>query len=278
MRIKDLATRATKLLTGNAWFVVDNGTKVEKAAFSEVVKQGIEEYSGSTLAGSAQTVKSAIDALNSKITTFPSPQNLRLRYRADIDCNNIKDEWVLGSGTNFPPNGMFWYIQSVAYITNTDGTIKIGKQIAYGYSVSNVTFERVCSNGTWSAWVKQPTRAEMDEVNSKQTFNITASTGTWPSEVTLQGSSYAQIIGNVVMIHLNLKIVSDTKKNLLIAGVLPQNMRPRLNVMGIGGDGDTDGICQPFSITTEGSISMWNTKTGTTYVQGDLTYLVNTAN
>lgn len=70
MRIKDLATRATKLLTGNALFVVDNGTKVEKVAYSEAMKQGIEEYAGSTLAGSAQTVKSAIDALNSKIVKF----------------------------------------------------------------------------------------------------------------------------------------------------------------------------------------------------------------
>lgn len=83
MRIKDLATRATKLLTGNAWFAVDNGTKVEKAAYAEVVKQGIEEYAGSTLAGSAQTVKSAIDALNSK-NIF----NLGTSIPANSDLNN----------------------------------------------------------------------------------------------------------------------------------------------------------------------------------------------
>ena len=66
MRIKDLATRATKLLTGNAYMVFDNGTKVEKVDYAELAKQIITEYNTQTLAGSAQSVKSALDALNSK--------------------------------------------------------------------------------------------------------------------------------------------------------------------------------------------------------------------
>ena len=41
-------------------------TRVEPAA---VAKYGIETYNGSTIAGSAQTVKSALDTLNSKFTT-----------------------------------------------------------------------------------------------------------------------------------------------------------------------------------------------------------------
>lgn len=65
MRIKDLATRATKLLTGNAYMVFDNGTKVEKVNYAELAKQIITEYNTQTLAGSAQSVKSALDALNS---------------------------------------------------------------------------------------------------------------------------------------------------------------------------------------------------------------------
>lgn len=67
MRIKDLATRATKLLTGNAYMVFDNGTKVEKVDYAELAKQIITEYNTQTLAGSAQSVKSALDALNSKM-------------------------------------------------------------------------------------------------------------------------------------------------------------------------------------------------------------------
>lgn len=132
-------------------------------------------------------------------------------------------------------------------------------------------------NGSTLAGSAQTPKAAIDALNSKQTFNITDSTGTWASELTLQGASYAQIIGNTVMLHLNLKIVSSTKKSMSITGVLPQNMRPRYDVMGIGGNGDTDGLCQPFTVNPDGSIRLWNSKTGTTYLQGEVTYLVNAA-
>ena len=115
--------------------------------------------------------------------------------------------------------------------------------------------------------------AAIDALNSKETLNITASTGTWPSEVTLQDTSYAYRLGSIVMVHINLKIVSTTKKNLVIGSVLPVSMRPKFSVFAMGGDGDTDGICQPFMIRSDGKISMWNTKTGTTYLQADATYI-----
>lgn len=68
MRIKDLATRVANLFSGNAYFVVDNGTKVEKVTSATLAQQTLETYSGSTLAGTAQSVKAAIDELNSKAT------------------------------------------------------------------------------------------------------------------------------------------------------------------------------------------------------------------
>lgn len=137
-----------------------------------------------TVAGGTNTLIAAIDALNSNLVSIPNPSNERLRYRADTDCNLLIDEWALGSGSNYPPGGLFWYIHSIAYITNTDGTIKTGKQIAYGYSVSNVTFERVCNNGTWSAWVKQPERDEIETLNSKTNGALL-----WSGSTTLDGGT-----------------------------------------------------------------------------------------
>lgn len=67
MRIKDLATRATKLLAGNSWFAVDNGSKVDKVGYSAMVQEAIEEYNGTSLGGQNRSVKSAIDTLNSKL-------------------------------------------------------------------------------------------------------------------------------------------------------------------------------------------------------------------
>ena len=133
------------------------------------------------------------------------------------------------------------------------------------YIINRVTASLAGSNQTLAAAISA--------LNSKETLNITTSTGTWPSEITLHSASYAYRFNNVVMIHLNFKIVSDTKKSLIIEGVLPESMRPNSDVYAMGGDGDTDGICQPFMIRSDGKISMWNTKTGTTYLQADATYI-----
>ena len=70
MRIKKLATRSTKMYTGSSYMPVDNGIKVEKVDFTTIIKQGIEEYTGSTLAGVAQTIKAAFTSLHNSLTTL----------------------------------------------------------------------------------------------------------------------------------------------------------------------------------------------------------------
>lgn len=163
MRIKDLATRATKLLTGNAWFVVDNGTKVEKAAYSEVVKQGIEEYAGSTLAGSAQTVKSAIDALNSNIINTPITNTVR--YSGD---NTVFDV------PHTSASDVMYYKTGVAF-SSGHPTLGGSSGILFGYRIntgygwqefwsSSSHATRELTNNTWSDWKLVPTRAEIDAV------------------------------------------------------------------------------------------------------------------
>lgn len=169
-------------------------------------------------------------------------------------------------------------IKIASEITATDYILGIGSAEEYQMLIQDLG-DYIIQHVTSSlAGESQTLASAISGLNSKQTFNITSSTGTWPSEVTLHDNSYAQIIGNTVMLHLNLKIVSSTKKRLAITRVLPQNMRPHYDVFGIGGDGDIDGICQPFTIQSDGSISLWNTKTGTSYLQIEVTYLVNTAN
>ena len=61
-------------------------TRVEPAA---VAKYGIETYNGSTIAGSAQTVKSALDALNSK-TSVELPSSYVSGGSAILEkCGNV---------------------------------------------------------------------------------------------------------------------------------------------------------------------------------------------
>lgn len=121
----------------------------------------------SKLSSDVNTNTAAIATLNSSMVAIPSTDNKRLLYVFDTDCNLLTQEFVLGGGNNFPAGERFWYIHSIAYLTNSDGTIKIGKQIAYAYSSGNISYERLCNNGTWGNWEKLPTRAEVDALNSR---------------------------------------------------------------------------------------------------------------
>lgn len=66
MRIFNL-TKKTGNLTSNDFFGVDNGSTVNKIDYNALAKAIIEQYTGSSLAGSAQSVKAALDSLNSKM-------------------------------------------------------------------------------------------------------------------------------------------------------------------------------------------------------------------
>lgn len=167
---------------------------IDSAEGYQMLIQDLGEYiinrATASLAGSTQTLASAISALNSNVLSLPSTTNLRLRYRTDIDCNSVTDEWILGNGTNFPSGARFWYIHSFAYTVNSNGTINTGKQIAYGYSVDKVTYERTCDSGVWNEWTQLPTRAEMDTVKGI----ITSFTATNAATIDLAGSNRYGII------------------------------------------------------------------------------------
>ena len=64
-KVNELST-STPALTD--YIMGMSGTAEYKALVSAVAKKIVEDYAGSTLAGSAQSVKSALDALNSTLT------------------------------------------------------------------------------------------------------------------------------------------------------------------------------------------------------------------
>lgn len=70
MRIFNL-TKKTGNLSSNDFFGVDNGSTVNKIDYNALAKTIIEQYTGSSLAGSAQSVKAALDALNSNRSKVP---------------------------------------------------------------------------------------------------------------------------------------------------------------------------------------------------------------
>lgn len=71
-----------------------------------------------------------------------------VKYVPNSNCNDLVDEWSLGSnGSNYPGTG-FWYVNTIFY-----ANFNQCKQIAYGYMNSDM-YVRHKYQGTWAAWVK----------------------------------------------------------------------------------------------------------------------------
>ena len=84
-----------------------------------------------------------------------------------IDCNLLTDHFVLTKGKNFPTEDSFWYIQTIGYEINTDGTVKTGKQIAWQYTGIKL-FVRDCYNDVWDSWTEYITKSDMSKVIKQQ--------------------------------------------------------------------------------------------------------------
>ena len=67
MGVKEKAlTAASSIASGDFLRMVTGGGASRKIDYSKLAKAIVEEYNGSTIAGSAQTLKVALDSLNSK--------------------------------------------------------------------------------------------------------------------------------------------------------------------------------------------------------------------
>ena len=128
-------------------------TRVEPAA---VAKYGIETYNGSTIAGSAQTVKSALDTLNSKTeVTITAAEGVVMSStsRAYITGTNIA---IYAKGrvtTNIINQNLFTFGGNKNIISAITFPIGIGSEwditsIGYGFASGKAVVGRV-NEGQW---------------------------------------------------------------------------------------------------------------------------------
>lgn len=97
-----------------------------------------------------------------------------------------------------------------------------------------------------------------------------------PEGITLLGENSYVKTGRIVNLLVNLQITSTTKHQFLITNFIPNvKDRPVIDTSNTLGDGVPDGIAQPVNIKTAGTLELWNTKTGTTYAQGNIIYIAN---
>jgi len=91
IQIHELATKSGNLSSSD-YFVTDNGTVTAKIDYTKLAKAIVEQYNGSTLAGSAQTLQSALNGLNT------NTENMYTKVGTVIasDGEDLNTYWTMG--------------------------------------------------------------------------------------------------------------------------------------------------------------------------------------
>lgn len=139
-------------------FAIDNGTTTERIDYAALAKAIIEQYTGSTLAGSARSVKSAFAALLASINTNAG------------DIGNLNDTVYARTQTtatkfdDITESGLYWL--NMANVTGGPatsgycvlvvhgGTIKLQEAFIYSSSVNAMprAYQRIYTNSQWYSW------------------------------------------------------------------------------------------------------------------------------
>lgn len=170
---------------------------------SDIAKKIVEDYAGSTLLGTAQSVASALNNLLSATALINSNYFTQIPNGSDLDTYVTPGVYGVASNSaakslsNCPVESSFKLVVEDRTTTKSDtGNYRYKWQTLYHFNSTDVYRRRLSSSDggvTWTIvpqdWEKQPTRTEMDAVTSKTGgfvgisntgLNITASsTGTF---------------------------------------------------------------------------------------------------
>lgn len=182
MQIHELPTISGSPSGG--YFATDNGTQTTKIDYTALAQAIIEQYNASTLAGSAQSVKAALDGLDGdKLdlkagTAITSGTDVNtLQTPGTYFCSSAS---IAASLSNIPSQatavGFRLDVARNGY--NTDNYLTqtlVG--VIYGLSTEYVRGMSV--QGTWGEWQKAPTRAEVDALNSNLPAEVSTLTSNY---------------------------------------------------------------------------------------------------
>lgn len=173
MLLKDLTTLTASLASGTLFHVEKSG-KAYNIDYTKLAKSIVEEYNGSTLGGSAQSVQAAIGALNSSaylldgatpitnnsdLNTYITPGNYQVKFAADaasISNIPVKTAGVLK-------------VERSGYASNN-----YKRQTFYEFNNAYEHIRYTNDNGnTWSTWAKVPTSADIDALTNRSALTVT---------------------------------------------------------------------------------------------------------
>lgn len=203
--IGDLANAEPNLTD---YLVGVNGTDAYKALVSDVAKKVIESYAGTTLMGTAQSVKNAFNGSNSLISANNIVgANARQGWTALTSGQDLNSLTTVGiyyapSGSvatsilNLPetPTVYGLFLLHVEHTGNNNQYIKQTITMPYatvidGTPVVERTYKRQTVNrgSAWTDWIFEPTRAEVNSIANDGAKNLLQNKA---SSVTKQGLTY----------------------------------------------------------------------------------------
>ena len=187
-------------------------------------------------ASQGKVLQDQITALNSRYLLTAEYYNVS----AAKDCNTLTKELSLcqaASGLHFPSDSGFYYVFSYAYTKNSDGTISTGVQYAVQYATSqHIAWQRKCSNNTWDSWVKQPTRDEIDALNSK------IAPGSWQTITNEYGTLSYKTNGIICELKYYNNTYTRNDSTSLKVFTLPSGARPSINYNSLPILGSSNGV------------------------------------
>lgn len=218
---------------------------LEKIDYNKLAKAIIEQYTGSTIGGVAQSVKAALDTVSNATIVKNMPSSMDFNnytetsvWRCDLLETNV---------TNGPSVGT--YVSGFLFVYKYDPRYLMQRFCFSGTGSSKYDWIRFNWIGTWSDWVKQPTRDELNVVS--------VNTG-------IKGL-YAFKMGNIVWIR-----VDDCAYN--ITGTVPKSLKPRNGVHFCAISGNADRKNALFSINAAGEVDV-SSQITSGYIYGSTVYM-----
>lgn len=146
MGVKEKAlTAASSIASGDFLRMVTSAGASRKIDYSKLAKAIVEEYNGSTVAGSAQTLKAALDSLNSNADKW-TDKNAGVEDLDDISTSCIN---VANTSTRNKPSEITGFGCCITYrSTSTNFAL----QIFFANDAEDKIYVRKKKSGTWASW------------------------------------------------------------------------------------------------------------------------------
>lgn len=165
--------------------MTDNKASLKALTTAILGKAIIEGYTGSSLAGSSQSVKSAIDTLNSNLP-YVGTGTIASAIASKVTAGVNHGFFLAKNDLADAPSGAYYKIEYIRVTGTSNVYVK-----AYANHAADNTYEAMFDYTNVTSlsglWTKCPTRAEVDALNSKPTVSAIQKNGINLDTLTIPG-------------------------------------------------------------------------------------------